>query len=187
MADKLAINACFIGQYDALTVWYICPQVIMECFLHSCILCDDLIEMHMQTYVRTSISGKCPMPCQSSNGLAFTPSYDLRLLLVKIYVYIRSTPPPVRVEKYIATCQGLKKKHQKIIDFWVTKMDPQFRFWWFYLFIARAKPATQIWANTKNMIPPLTFPHPSPFPSASHTTIQKHSTVIRFKLEVVKL
>ena len=64
-----------------------------------------------------------------------------------VYIYIRSTPRPVRVEKYIATCQGLKKKHQKIIVFWVTKMDPQFRFWWFYLFIARAKPATQIWAS----------------------------------------
>ena len=65
----------------------------------------------------------------------------------RFLVYFRSTPRPVRVEKYIATCQGLKKKHQKIIDFWVTKMDPQFRFWWFYLFIARAKPATQIWAS----------------------------------------
>ena len=103
-------------------------------------------------------------------------------------LYIRSTPRPVRVEKYIATCQGLKKSTRKSLIFGSQKWTPNSGFGGFTFSLHEpSQPHKSEPANTKNMIPPLTFPHPSPFPSASHTTIQKHGTVIRFKLEVVKL
>ena len=140
-----------------------------------------------------SIDFKLPFLTKNKSNL-YTPSFhEIQAELCNHPLDLkspsfRSTPLPVRVEKIHCYMSGSKTKHQKIIDFWVTQIDPQFRFCSFYLFMARAQrkehdsstqsstPALSPQPPTYRIAtPPLPLPHPNPFTTASHTTTQKHS------------